>query len=34
MKIIILGAGKVGEAIAKDLVQEDHDITLIEKEQV
>ena len=33
MKIIILGAGKVGEAIAKDLVQEEHDITLIEKDE-
>ena len=33
MNIIILGAGKVGEAIAKDLADEQHDITLIEKDE-
>lgn len=33
MNIIILGAGKVGEAIAKDLSEEDHDITLIEQDE-
>ena len=33
MKIIILGAGKLGEAITKDLAEEDHDITLIEKDE-
>ena len=32
MKIIIIGAGKVGCQIAKTLSSEDHDVTLIEKD--
>ncbi|MCK4309130.1 MAG: NAD-binding protein, partial [Candidatus Atribacteria bacterium] len=31
MKIIIIGAGKVGCQIAKTLSSENHDVTLIEK---
>ncbi|MDY6066019.1 MAG: Trk system potassium transporter TrkA [Finegoldia sp.] len=31
MKIVIMGAGKVGQVICSDLSKEDHDITLIEK---
>lgn len=32
MEIIIVGAGKVGETICKDLSEEDHNITLIEQD--
>ena len=31
MKIIIAGGGKVGQAIAKHLTGEEHDIVLIDK---
>ena len=30
MKIIILGAGQVGETLAENLVKEDNDITLVD----
>ena len=30
MKIIIIGCGKVGFALAEELTQEDHDVTVIE----
>ena len=30
MKIVVAGAGKVGEVICRDLCFEDHEITLIE----
>lgn len=33
MNIIVLGAGKVGETICKDLSEENHDITLIENDE-
>ena len=32
MKIIIVGCGKVGYAIAQQLTQEKHDITLVDDE--
>lgn len=31
MKIIIVGAGKIGELLCKDLASEGNDITLIEQ---
>ena len=34
MKIIIVGCGKVGYAIAQQLTQEKHDITLVDDEAV
>ncbi|MGF0039498.1 Trk system potassium transporter TrkA [Peptoniphilaceae bacterium SGI.131] len=33
MKILIAGAGKVGEVLCSDLSKEDHDITLIEQDE-
>ncbi len=30
MKIIIIGCGKVGFALAEELTQEDHDVTVID----
>lgn len=33
MKIVIMGAGKVGELLCKDLSLENHDIVVIEKEE-
>ena len=32
MKIIIVGSGKVGYAIARQLAQEKHDITMVDNE--
>ena len=34
MKIIIVGCGKVGYAIAQQLTQEKHDITVVDDEAV
>ncbi len=33
MKIIVVGAGKVGAAIASNLCEEDHDVTIIDKRE-
>ncbi len=33
MKIIVIGAGKVGSAIASSLCDEDHDVTIIDKRE-
>ena len=33
MKILIIGAGKVGYNLALNLSKEDHDITIIDKDQ-
>lgn len=33
MNIVIVGAGKVGEALCRDLAHENHDITLIERSE-
>ena len=32
MKIVIMGAGKVGKVLCRDLAEENHEITLIEKD--
>ena len=32
MKIIILGAGQVGRSLAESLVQEEHDVTIVDKD--
>jgi len=34
MNIVIVGAGKVGEVLCRDLTKEDHDITLIEMNEI
>ena len=34
MKIIVVGDGKVGHAVAEQLVSEEHDVTVIEITQV
>ena len=34
MKIIILGAGQVGYSLAEDLINEYHDITLVDDDEV
>lgn len=34
MKIVIMGAGKVGKVLCRDLSEENHEITLIEKDAV
>jgi trk system potassium uptake protein TrkA len=31
MKIIILGAGQVGRSLAESLVQEEHDVTIVDQ---
>ena len=32
MRIIVIGAGKVGYTLAERLTQEEHDVTVIDKE--
>lgn len=33
MKIVIVGAGKIGSSLASELANEDHDITVVEKDK-
>ena len=32
MKIVVIGAGEVGEGLAKQLVEENHHVTVIERQ--
>ena len=31
MKIVIIGSGKLGRTLAEQLIQEDHDITMVDE---